>query len=66
MSSNVVNLDDARRPIDSGYDGLVCECGSSWFDATVTFGPDTPDGRSISGYVLTEIVCTECHKMAQP
>lgn len=56
--AKVVSLDAKRAEHDSfGYDGLVCECGSAWFAASVAL---TKDGEVTA--CASMIVCVECQK----
>lgn len=36
-SDDVVDLTAEREQRESRYDGVVCSCGSAWWDAAVTF-----------------------------
>lgn len=43
------------RPRLDDYDGLVCDCGSAWFDGSITLSRDgTPSGYSLP------LRCREC------
>lgn len=63
--SNVVDLDD-HRPQPTEYDGLMCRCGSGWFELVEVAGHErlqgmvclSADGR-ITGY-SGRLFCYDC------
>ena len=52
---SVVDLAAERHRRLPEYDGIVCECGSAWFNAKVALNPQ--------GFVwstVVEVTCSEC------